>query len=148
MKQSNEAIERLNALKKHIFFELLDITGRVFIVVRYHKDVVIGKRGFLPEEKEKGIVLVFNKRMKFQWQEWGIEATLVFGTQTEHCLIPVDHIIGVYSPEINTQFLSLFDTDKTASTYKPSEENTETLQAKEETKEKEKVIKVDFRKKG
>ncbi len=132
--------EGLNKLKELVFYKILELVGRVFIIVRYHEDVRIGRRGFLPEEKEKGIVLVFNKNMNFTWHDWGIEARLVFGSSTEHCLIPVEHIIGVYSPELNTQFLSLY------------EEEGRRIEVKEEEKEKvmgeDKVIKVDFKKKG
>ncbi len=132
--------EGLNKLKELVFYKILELVGRVFIIVRYHEDVRIGRRGFLPEEREKGIVLVFNKNMNFTWHDWGIEARLVFGSSTEHCLIPVEHIIGVYSPELNTQFLSLY------------EEEGKRIEVKEEEKEKvmgeDKVIKVDFKKKG
>ncbi|HHN64997.1 MAG TPA: hypothetical protein ENK09_06515 [Nitrospirae bacterium] len=132
--------EGLNKLKELVFYKILELVGRVFIIVRYHEDVRIGRRGFLPEEREKGIVLVFNKNMNFTWHDWGIEARLVFGSSTEHCLIPVEHIIGVYSPELNTQFLSLY------------EEEGKRIEVKEEEKEKvmgeDKVIKVDFKKKS
>ncbi len=126
-------IEGLNNLKRHIFSELLNLTGRVFIIVRYHEDVKIGNRGFLPEEKDRGIVLVFNKRMNFRWYEWGIEAKLVFGSTVEDCFIPVEHIIGIYSPEANTQFLCLAEASAE-----------ETVTQKEESS---KVVKIDFRKK-
>ncbi len=105
----SEQLAGLNRLKREIFHQLLEIAGRVFVVVRYSEDVVIGKRGFLPEEKEKGLVLVFNRRMNFIWDDHGIDARLVFGTRPEHCLIPSEHVVGLYSPELNTQFLSLPD---------------------------------------
>lgn len=131
----------LNRLKQHVFYELLDIVGRVFIIVRYHEDVRIGNRGFLPEEREKGIVLVFNKNMNFNWHDWGIEAKLVFGSSTEHCLIPVEHIIGIYSPELNTQFLSI---------YEESEEKVPSRKVEPVTDKKgeDKIIKVDFKKRN
>ena len=94
----------LTALKKHIFFELLDMAGRVFIHVRYSDDVLIGERGFLAEEKEKGLILVFNASMKFEWNEQGISATLGFGTKTENCLIPAESIISVFSPPQRSVF--------------------------------------------
>ena len=52
----------LTDLKKHVFFELLDMAGRVFIHVRYSDDVLIGNRGFLAEEKEKVIKVDFSKK--------------------------------------------------------------------------------------
>lgn len=102
---SEELIRRLNELKKDIFFELLELAGRVFIVVDYQEDVIIGKRGFLPEEKERGLVLVFNKRMNFKWDKNILKATLVFGNTTEKCYIPVNAIAGVFSPDLRVQLL-------------------------------------------
>ncbi|VAX27584.1 hypothetical protein MNBD_NITROSPIRAE03-1693 [hydrothermal vent metagenome] len=136
MEKREETDIRLNELKRHIFHELLDLAGRVFVVVRNAENVFIGNRGFLPEEEEKGLILVFNRGMKFTWDDHGIDARLVFGTTPQRCIVPAEHIMGVYCPELNTQFLSLTDTgpepaiESTAGEEKPS-----------------KVVKVDFRKK-
>ncbi len=139
---ADRVIEGLNTLKRHIFYELLNLVGRVFIVVRYHEDVQIGRRGFLPEERERGIVLVFNHNMNFQWHEWGIEAKLIFGGLVEHCLIPVEHIIAIYSPEVNTQFFCL--PEALGAEEAPSEEESPETHP-EETSSEDKVIKLDFR---
>ena len=98
--------ERLNSLKKHIFYELLDVVGRVMVLVRHSPDVVIGNRGFVGEEKESGVILVFNPKMKFTWDEFGISATLVFGAAPQKCFIPSGSIAAVYSPELNVQFVA------------------------------------------
>ncbi len=137
-----EAGARLNELKRHVFYELLDIAGRVFVVVRKAEGVVIGNRGFLPEEEEKGLVLVFNSRMKFTWDEQGIDARLVFGTTPEHCIIPAEHVIGVYSPELNSQFLCLTESPPEERTAEPPPEEVESSGPGES-----KVVKVDFRRK-
>jgi hypothetical protein len=55
----------LNELKKTVFYELLNLAGRVLIVVRYSESVSVGNRGLLPEEKENGLVLVLTCRMHF-----------------------------------------------------------------------------------
>jgi hypothetical protein len=135
-KNSEEIATGLDRLKKHVFYELLNLVGRVFIVVRYAEDVVIGNRGFLPEEKEQGIVLILNKRMDFTWSDWGIDAKLVFEKTPQHCLIPEEHIIGIYSPEINTQFLCL-----------PATGESDTTEDTAEEPHQAKVVKADFRKK-
>lgn len=98
--------ERIGDLKRHIFYELLDMAGRVMVLVKYSPDVVIGNRGFVGEEKETGIILVFNPKMKFTWDEFGITATLVFGAAPQKCFIPADSISAVYSPELNAQFVT------------------------------------------
>lgn len=133
----------LTDLKKHVFFELLDMAGRVFIHVRYSEDVLIGERGFLTEEKEKGLVLVFNARMKFEWNEQGISATLGFGPKTEKCFVPPESIISVFSPELNAQF-SISPAAQEAGQKKQLVKAVK----KVHSISKEKVIKVDFRKKG
>ncbi|MBI5140882.1 MAG: hypothetical protein HZA20_01665 [Nitrospirae bacterium] len=97
--------ERVEELKKKVFYEILDIIGRVFVVVRYSDEVMIGSRGFLPEEKESGLVLVFNRRMNFAWPGDAIECTLVFGTSPQQCYIPSAHIVAISSPELSTQLI-------------------------------------------
>lgn len=129
----------LTDLKKHVFFELLDMGGRVFIHVSYSNDVLIGERGFLAEEKEKGLILVFNARMKFEWTEQGISATLGFGTRTEKCFIPSESIISVFSPDLNAQF-SVSPAAQEAGQRKQAGKKATSLS-------KEKIIKVDFGKK-
>jgi hypothetical protein len=101
-----EKEERLNSLKKHIFYEILDMAERVMLLVRYSPEVVIGNRGFVGEEKETGIILVFNPGMKFNWDEYGISAALVFGAAPQKCFIPASSIAAVYSPELNVQFVA------------------------------------------
>jgi hypothetical protein len=97
-------ISDITDLKKKVFFEMLNLTGRVFILVEDSQDVLIGKRGFLPAEKEKGLILVFNSRMNFEWDDSGISAHLVFGSTPEKCFIPHDSIVSVFSPELSAQF--------------------------------------------
>src|SRR5208337_1087471 len=97
----------LNSLKKHVFYELLQIGGRVFILVRYSEHVVLGNRGLTEAERENGIVLAFNPGMSFQWDDYGLTATLVFGSSPQKCFIPVDDIAAVYSSELNVQFIVL-----------------------------------------
>jgi hypothetical protein len=130
----------LTDLKKHVFFELLDMAGRVFIHVRYSDGVLIGARGFLAEEKEKGLVLVFNAKMKFEWNDQGISATLGFGPKTEKCFIPPDSIISVFSPDLNAQF-SVSPAAQEAGQRKQVVKKVHSIS-------KQKVIKVDFSKKS
>jgi hypothetical protein len=98
--------ERVNNLKKHIFYELLSGAGRVMILVKYSPDVVIGRRGFVGDEKEAGLTLAFNEQMKFAWDDYGITATLAFGTSSQKCFIPAGSIAAVYSPEMRVQLFT------------------------------------------
>ncbi|MCL5023116.1 MAG: hypothetical protein M1497_07095 [Nitrospirae bacterium] len=98
--------KRMNELKKTVFYEMLDMAGRVFIVVRYSENVTIGNRGFTHEEKQNGIILVFSRSMNFSWGDAGIASSLVFGTSPQKCFIPPEDIIAIYSPELNSQFIT------------------------------------------
>lgn len=122
----------LNGLKREAFFTFLEEAGRVFIQVRHSGNVKIGRRGFLPGEKEKGIVLVFNRGMKFTWDDSGIHATLLFGSAPEKCFIPPGEILAVYSPELGAQLL-----------VSPTGDTGEGEDAEAEGN----VIKVDFKRK-
>jgi hypothetical protein len=139
---SEEMLPTLNELKKKVFFDLLKLAGRVFVLVRYSDSVVIGKRGFLPEEREKGLVLVFNKSMTFTWDDSGISAKLAFGTTSESCFIPQDDVVSVFSPELLVQF-----------TVSPEEKHAPGVATgrREEKKQKkaarDKVVRVDFTRK-
>lgn len=126
---------RMNELKKTVFNEMIDMAGRVFIVSRYSENVMIGNRGFTEDEKNNGIVLVFNKSMNFLWDDAGISSTLVFGTSPQKCFIPTEDIMAIYSPELNSQFITTLQTPK------------EMTDEKEEEIAGQKVVKVDFKKK-
>lgn len=132
-------IASLNDLKKQVFFDMLKLAGRVYVLVRYSENVVIGKRGFLPEERERGIILVFNDRMDFDWDLAGISATLNFGAAFEKCFIPPDDILTIFSPDLSAQF-----------SVSP-EKNEKTPGKQDETKEEKppdgKVVRVDFNRK-
>lgn len=136
--------KEINELKKKVFYEMLNLGGRVFILVRYSEDVMIGRRGFTEEEKKNGIVLVFNQRMNFSWDEYGISATLVFGTTPERCFIPSEDIILIFSPELRSQFIISPETVKDKSEDKKSES---TLEMPDEEIMDEKVVRVDFSRK-
>ncbi len=141
-------VSSLNELKKRIFFDMLDLVGRVFILVSYSPGVIIGKRGFLPEEKEKGIVLVFNRRMNFDWGVDGISAKLVFGAVTHQCFIPVKSIVSVFSPELSAHF-------SVSAASSPAGEEEEALPEKLASEPADKqaksagdnVVRIDFNKK-
>jgi hypothetical protein len=99
-----EKEERINNLKRHIFYELLAEAGRVMIAVRYSPYVILGKRGFVGDEMDAGITLAFKQEMKFSWDEYGITALLAFGSSAHKCFIPADSIAAIYSPELKLQF--------------------------------------------
>jgi hypothetical protein len=131
--------EGLNELKKEVFYGLLNLAGRVFILVEHTDGVVIGTRGFLAEEKDKGIVLVFNSKMNFQWGDSGLSAKLAFGKTPQQCFIPPDAIISIFSPEMSAQF----------SVSPGNGESRRTAEAgpDERPASDRKIVRVDFKKK-
>ena len=134
----------LSALKKHVFFEFLNLAGRAYLLVRHSENVILGNRGFTAEEKENGIVLVFNSKMNFLWDEYGVTATLVFGTSPQKCFVPLDDITAIYSPELNAQFVLSPKTEKEVGAP-PSEEKAASTAEKPGTRKPLKnVVKVDF----
>lgn len=137
-----EAAAGVNSLKKHVFYELLHLAGRAFVLVRYSEHVIIGNRGFTDDEKENGIILVFNSRMNFQWDEYGITATLVFGTSPQKCFIPVDEISAIYSSELGAQLIVSSPSGKMQEIRTKSAADT-----KDSSESAGNVIKVDFTKK-
>jgi len=135
----------MDELKKMVFYGMLDLAGRVFIVARHSGNVVIGNRGFTEDEKRQGIVLVFNNRMQFSWGDSGISATLVFGASPQKCFIPTEDIMVIYSPELNAQFAA--GPAKENRTGDGSKQEKEETSEAEKTPQDSKVVKVDFRKK-
>lgn len=131
--------ETLEELKKQVFYDLLNIAGRVYIAIAYSDDVVIGRRGFLPEEKDKGLILVFNQTMNFNWDDYGISTTLAFGQTPEKCFIPQKSIIAIFSPELNAQFSALSKEGEDSKEIQKKKDI-----AKKKTSHEKKVISVDF----
>jgi hypothetical protein len=115
-----------------VFYGFLDVGGRAYVQVRPSPEVSIGRRGLVGEEKDKGIVLVFNSQMKFGWDEEGLSATLLFGTSPEKCFIPAEDIVAIYSPELGAQFIVSHGEGKEEGGSEEPDDN---------------VIQVDFKKK-
>ena len=139
-------VSNIYDLKKQVFYDLLDLAGRVFVLVKYSDDVIIGDRGFLAEEKEKGLVLVFNSRMNFAWDDSGISAKLVFGTTAQQCFVPANSILSVFSPELSAQFVTVHDQNAAPQT-KPDASEITKKKGHRKVNNDSKVVNVDFRKK-
>ncbi len=142
-------------LKREVFSRLMEISGRVFILVRHSEKVIIGHRGFSEDEKQSGITLVFNRNMGFTWDDGGISATLSFGSTAEKCVIPSSEIMAISSPDAGMQML--FDPQKTEALHAMADPSTKEETSGDEKNKKaekdykavdpeEKVIRVDFKK--
>ncbi|MBM4128973.1 MAG: hypothetical protein FJ243_02505 [Nitrospira sp.] len=114
---------------QNLFYDLLNDYGRVYVVVKYSYRTTIGNRGFTGEEKEKGLVLVFNQMnyKNLQWTDEGsIVATLGFGVtnKPENCFLYFDDIVALYSPDAKVIFdrWDMEDFDRELATLKGSAE--------------------------
>jgi len=100
-----------NQLKylQYLFYELLNDYGQVHLVIKYSENSSIGNRGFTDEEKQKGLVLIFNQHnhKNLQWTEEGsVMTTLGFGGNNtpEKCFLQFDDIVSVFSPYAKIRF--------------------------------------------
>lgn len=139
---------KLDELKRHVFFEFLNLTGRAYIIVKYSKNVILGRRDFTDEERDNGIILVFNSNMNFTWDGDGIKTTLIFGNSPQKCFIPVEDIMLIFSPELDAQFSVHLTSDiMQIPEEKGKNKVVRTGKQPEVEEELKKVIKVDFTKK-
>ena len=101
MKKQVEYLQKL-------FYDLWNDFGKVYLLVRYSGNSVIGTRGFTEEEQEQGLVLVFNNKTnnRMEWDgEGNISCVLAFGTRREEVYLHHDDLLGVFSPEAGVQFV-------------------------------------------
>jgi hypothetical protein len=140
----------INQIKylQNLFYDLLNDYGRAFVVVKHSERTIIGNRGFTEEEKDKGLILVFNNRnhKNLQWTEDGsIVAALGFGVNNriENCFIHHEDIIAVFSPEARVKF-DRWDVWEAQESLEGSEPSKETIM---ERPYEERIISLDnFRK--
>lgn len=133
---------------QNLFYDMINDYGRVYIVIKYSKNSIIGTRGFTEEEKKKGLVLVFNRNnhKNLQWTEDGsLIATLGFGTgnRPERCFLHYDDIVSVFSPDTKIRFerWDMWDTEE------QTEEIKETTTKNETIDDNDKIVSLDsFRK--
>jgi hypothetical protein len=96
------------AYMQKLFFDLWNDFGSVYLLVRYSDRSRIGRRGFTDEEKEQGLVLVFNNltNARIEWDEEGnVTCELAFGSRREDVYLHHDDLRGVFSPEAQVQFI-------------------------------------------
>lgn len=130
----------LSTLKRNLICSVVDNYLKFFIHISPHKDVIIGNRGLLEEEKTRGIVLVFGEHSyrNLTVSEEFISVTMKFSGKWEEVFIPYDAVVAIFNDPINPEFIMNFRTPE-------NKENTH--QERPELKHEGKVIKHDFGKK-
>jgi hypothetical protein len=96
------------AYLQKLFYDLWNDFGSVYLIVGHSDRTRIGRRGFTEEEKEHGLILVFNNRTSntLTWDDEGnLSCVLAFGTRKEDVYIHHDDLRGLFSPEAGVQFL-------------------------------------------
>jgi hypothetical protein len=117
-------------------------------VVKHSERTIIGNRGFTDEEKEKGLILLFNNRnhRNLQWTEDGsIVAALTFGVNNriENCFLHHEDIVAVFSPDAEVKF----DRWDMVEVKETTEESEQSMEHKKETCNEKRIISLDnFRK--
>jgi hypothetical protein len=96
------------AYLQKFFYDLWNDFGGVYLIVHHSDRTRIGRRGFTDEEKQRGLVLVFNNKTnaKLDWDgEGNLSCVLAFGARKEDIFIHHDDLAGVFSPEAKVQYL-------------------------------------------
>lgn len=129
---------------QNLFYDLLNDYGCVFMLVKYSERTMIGNRGFTDEEKEKGLILIFNNKnhRNLQWTEDGsIVTALGFGVsnRVENCFLHHEDIVAVFSPDAKVKFdrWDMWDVKESPET---SDKVTE---PEKEISDEEKIISLD-----
>lgn len=145
-----------NQLKylQHLFYDLLDDYGKVYLVVKHSERTIIGRRGFTDDEKKNGLVLVFtrNNVRNLEWSEDGsLRAQLGFGAgnRPESCFLHADDIIAVFSPDARVKF-ERWDmwSEETIAGETDTVQSSNLRDAQREMSAGEKIVSIDvFRKK-
>lgn len=130
--------------KKELLEKIIDNFEKFYIHVMPHKNLVIGNRGLIDQEKEKGLMLVFGlySYKEFRWDDENIYVSMRFSGVWEYLIIPFESIVSVFDDPLNPNFVISFR-------YTPEEKEVEEEKPKvEKIKENEKVIKLNFPRKN
>lgn len=129
-------------LKYSILLEILKKYQKVFIHVMPHEDLIIGRRGLIGDENQRGILLVFGKQSykNLKLSEENLFVDMKFSGIWEELSIPMDCLYAIFDSSTNPEFIFNFKFDpktkkETTTVKKPSTSNKDS-----------KIIKVDFRK--
>ncbi|MGA1862892.1 ClpXP protease specificity-enhancing factor SspB [Deferribacter thermophilus] len=130
--------------KKDILEKVFDNFEKFYIHIMPHKNLIIGNRGLIDQEKEKGLMLVFGpySYKDFDWDDENIYVSMRFSGVWEFLTIPFDSIVSIFDDPLNPNFVISFR-------YMPEKEDVDKEKPKvEKTKENEKVIKLNFSRKN
>ncbi len=96
------------AYLQKLFYDIWNDFGTVYLLVGHSDRTQIGKRGFTDDEKQRGLILVFNNKTNtdVHWDDEGnVSCILAFGARKEDVRIHHDDLRGVFSPEAQVQLM-------------------------------------------
>lgn len=130
-------------LKLKLIKEILTSGEKTYMHLMPHKGLIIGKRGLIGEEKEKGILLVFGQQSykNLNISENFIVVDMRFSGKWETLHIPANSITTIFDSPVSPTFVFNFNIEKEDIFLDNKEKKAPVI-----TKENEKVIKVDFKK--
>jgi len=136
----------MSKFKKQILELLFDFYDKFYMHVVPAGDIRIGERGFIGNESEHGLVLVFSASSykNLRWDENSLYADMRFSGKWESLAIPFQSIVTVFDDPGKPEFVFKF------SVYiekEPTGKNDEKEQSAEKSRVKSstgKVVKVDF----
>ncbi|MGA1847118.1 ClpXP protease specificity-enhancing factor SspB [Deferribacter abyssi] len=133
-----------NKFKQEILEKVLDNVDKFYIHIMPHKDLIIGARGLIDQEKEKGLLLVFGpySYKDFQWDDQNIYVSMRFSGKWENLTIPYDAITSIFDDPLTPSFVFSFK----ISAKDKSEDNQDKIK-KPLVEKNDKVIKINFKSK-
>lgn len=133
-------MESVIPFKKELIGSVTANYLKFFMHISPHPGVVIGRRGFVDEEKTRGIVLVFGPQSyrDFRMEDSFISVTMKFSGRWEEVFIPYEAIAAVFNDPVTPEFIVNF---------RIQEKKTEQPKAEIETQQEGKIIRHDFGKK-
>ncbi|KAA0257322.1 hypothetical protein FHQ18_09760 [Deferribacter autotrophicus] len=135
-----------NKFKQEILEKVFDNFDKFYIHIMPHNGLIIGTRGLLDQEKEKGLLLVFGpySYKDLQWDDQNIYVSMRFSGKWESLVIPYVAITSIFDDPLTPSFVFSF---KITATQDKTEEKQE--KPKKPLVEKgDKVIKINFQSKN
>jgi stringent starvation protein B len=89
-----------------------DNYDKYFMHISPHAGLVIGKRGLVEEEKERGIVLVFGSQSykSFHMDNQFISVQMKFSGRWEEVFIPFEAVTAIFNDPVSPEFMFNFKT--------------------------------------
>lgn len=131
--------------RKDILNTVFNNYDKFYMHVAPLSDVHIGMRGFVDQENEQGIVLVFGKESykDFEWDDKYIYVDMRFAGAWEHLMIPLNGIQAIFDDPVNPEFVFNFKVLETSELNQINK-----TEKKPQTVRQGNVISLDFGKKN